>query len=216
MEPINYKVLISTIFILFLPILVGAEEMKQIKLLKPQTDNGRPIMQALKERKSWREFSAKNLPLQVISNLLWAANGINRPESGGRTAPTAMDMKEIDVYVAMKEGLYLYDAKENALIPVLAQDIREATGEQPFVKEAPINLIYVADMAKMSKVAPGKFDFFASCDTGFISENVYLYCASEGLATVVRGWFNPEVLAKAMKLRASQKVILTQTVGYPK
>jgi len=195
---------------------IYAQEAKPIELPKPQTEGRKPLMQALKERKSTREFSPKELPLQVISNMLWAACGINRPESGGKTAPSAMDMYEIDIYLAKQDGLYLYDAKNNLLTPVLAQDIREVTGKQPFVKDAPVNLIYVADLSKMDKLSPKDIDFYAAADTGFISQNVYLYCASEGLATVVRGYFNGPSLSKAMKLRPDQKIILTQTAGYPK
>ncbi len=194
-------------------ILVYAQEIKPIKLLDPQTEGGKPLMQALKERKSVREFSSKELPLQVISDLLWAANGINRPDSGHRTAPSAMNMQEIDIYVAKAEGLYLFDAKANILIPILAGDIRALTGKQSFVKDAPINLIYVADLSRMKTQDA---DFYAATDTGFISENVYLFCASAGLATVVRGLTDRPALAKAMKLRTDQKIILAQTVGYPK
>ncbi len=173
-------------------------------------------MQALKERKSLREFSSKELPLQIISDLLWAANGINRLDSGHRTAPSAMNMQEIDIYLAKADGLYLFDAKQNMLIPVAREDIRALTGKQPFVKNAPINLIYVADLSKMGKTSGSDTDFYAGADTGFISENAYLYCASAGLATVVRGSIDKSVLAKAMKLRPDQKIILAQTVGYLK
>lgn len=188
------------------------ESAKSIKLLAPQTEGGMPLMQVLKERKSERDFSSTELPLQVISDMLWAACGINRPDSGHLTAPSAKNMQEIDVYVARADGLYLFNAEENMLMLVLAEDIRALTGKQPFVKDAPINLIYVADLSKMS----ADMDFYAATDTGFISENVYLFCASSGLATVVRGFIDKPVLAKAMKLRSGQKIILAQTVGYPK
>jgi SagB-type dehydrogenase family enzyme len=196
--------------------LTYAQETTPTKLPAPQTEGGKPLMQALKERKTSREFSLKELPLQVISDLLWAANGINRQDSGHRTAPSAMNMQEIDIYLAKADGLYLFDAKENSLILILAEDIRAVTGGQPFVKDAPLNLIYVADLRKMSKPSADAADFYAATDTGFVSENVYLYCASAGLATVVRGWFDKPALAKAMKLRNDQKIVLTQTVGYPK
>ena len=173
-------------------------------------------MEALKNRESRREFSAEDLPLQTLSDLLWAASGVNRPESGKRTAPSTMDMREIDIYVAKAEGLYLYDAGKHALSLTLKQDIRALTGKQTFVQEAPVNLIFVANLGKMEQAAAEQRMFYAATDTGFISENVYLYCASEGLATVVRGWFDETPLAKAMKLRDNQKIILTQTVGYPK
>ncbi|MFA5293797.1 MAG: SagB/ThcOx family dehydrogenase [Phycisphaerae bacterium] len=190
-------------------------EIKNIELPKPQMDGGKPLMTALKERKTSRAFSSEWLPLQVISNMLWAADGINRPD-GKRTAPTAMNKQEIDVYVAMEEGLYLYDAKANKLICILAEDIRAVTGKQPFVKEAPINLIFVADYAKMGDGPAEQKDFYAAIDTGYISQNVYLYCASEGLATVVRGYLDKPACQAAMKLRSDQKIIVAQTVGYPK
>ena len=193
-----------------------AQEIKSIKLLTAQMEGGKPLMQVLKDRKSMREFSPKELPLQVISDMLWAACGVNRPDSGHRTAPSAMNMQEIDIYVAEASGLYLFDAKANMLIPILSEDIRALTGKQPFVKDAPINLIYVADLSKMSKLSAENIDFYSATDTGFISENVYLFCASSGLATVVRGLVDKPVLVKAMKLRLDQKIILAQTVGYPK
>ena len=142
-----------------------SETAKSIKLLAPQTKGGMPLMQALNERKTMREFSSEELPLQVISDMLWAACGINRPESGHLTAPSAMNMQEIDVYVAKVDGLYLFDARENILVPILSKDIRALTGRQPFVKDAPINLIYVADLSKMSKLASGDMDFYAAADT---------------------------------------------------
>ncbi|MGB8226978.1 MAG: SagB/ThcOx family dehydrogenase [Sedimentisphaerales bacterium] len=194
---------------------VTAEELKPIELPKPQTEGGKPLMQALKERKTSREFSSEKLPMQVLSNMLWAADGINRPD-GKRTAPTAMNKQEIDVYVALEEGLYLYDAKENKLIGVLAQDLRQATGKQPFVKDAPVNLVFVADYTKMGNMPDNVKDFYSATDTGYISQNVYLFCASEGLATVVRGAVDKPACSAAMKLRADQKIILAQTVGFPK
>jgi len=190
-------------------------EPKPIELPKPQMEGGKPLMQALKDRKTLREFSSEKLPMQVLSNMLWAADGINRPD-GKRTAPTAMNKQEIDVYIALEQGLYLYDAKANTLVPVLMEDVRAATGKQPFVKDAPVNLVFVADYAKMAGMPDEAKDFYAATDTGFISQNVYLFCASEGLATVVRGYVDKDICAKAMKLRADQKVILAQTVGYPK
>ncbi|MBS1125591.1 MAG: nitroreductase [Nitrospirae bacterium] len=196
---------------------VAAEQqLTSQQLPAPQTDSGRPLMQVLKERSTSRSFSARKLPLQVLSNLLWAAFGVNRPESGHRTAPSAKDRQEIDIYVAMAEGLYVYEAKTHVLQPVLAVDIRAMTGRQSFVADAPVNLVYVADLGRMGKVSKEEQDLYSAADTGFISENVYLFCASEGLATVVRGSVDRETLAKAMRLRPDQKIILAQTVGYPK
>ena len=203
--------------VLFIPItLTFAEDLKPIQLLKPQVDRGRPLMQVLKDRSSSRSFRSEKLPLQVISNLLWAAFGINRPDTGKRTAPSAVNWQEIDIYVAMAEGLYLYDAKTHILKPVLSADIRAMTGRQEFVKDAPVNLIYVADFSRMGTATKEDKDLYSAADTGFIGQNVYLYCASEGLATVVRGSIDRQALAKAMKLRPEQKIILAQSVGYPK
>jgi SagB-type dehydrogenase family enzyme len=193
-----------------------AETLKPIPLLKPHVDGGRPRMQVLKDRSSSRSFSTEKLPLQVLSNLLWAAFGINRPDSGKRTAPSAVNWQEVDIYVATFDGLYLYDARAHQLQPILSEDIRAMTGRQPFVKEAPVNFIYVADFSRMGTASKEDKEFYSAADTGFISENVYLFCASEGLATVVRGSVDREALAKAMKLRPDQKIILAQTIGYPK
>jgi SagB-type dehydrogenase family enzyme len=191
-------------------------ELKPIELPKPQMDGGKPLMQALKDRKTSREFSSEKLPLQTLSNMLWAANGINRPDSKKHTAPTAMNCQEIDIYVALADGLYLYDPNSNMLKAVLAEDIRAATGPQPFVKDAPVNLVFVSDYSKMSRASDEDKAFYSATDTGFISQNVYLYCASEGLATVVRAYVDKPALAKTMKLKDNQKVVLAQTVGYPK
>jgi len=208
--------ILSAAVILFLySTAVCAEDIRPVKLLPPQTDGGKPLMQALKERKSMREFAPGELTPQALSDLLWAACGINRPDSGGRTAPTAKNMQEIDVYVVKADGVYLYDARTNMLMPVLTGDIRELTGKQPFVRGAPVNLVFVADLSKMRGMSVQDADFYAATDTGFVSENVYLYCASAGLATVVRGWVDKVGLAKAMKLRSDQKIVLAQTVGYP-
>ena len=196
--------------------LVSAQDLKPIQLPKPQMDGGKPLMQALKDRKSSRAFSTEKLPVQVLGNLLWAAFGINRPDTGHRTAPSAVNWQEIDIYVATVDGLYLYDAKGHALQPVLAGDIRAETGMQPFVKDAPVELIYVADYSRMGKGTDDQKNLYSAADTGFISENAYLFCASEGLATVVRGSVDKAALAKTMKLRPDQKIILAQTVGYPK
>jgi SagB-type dehydrogenase family enzyme len=196
--------------------LVYAQGLEPIQLPKPQMDGGKSLMQALKERKSTRSFSTGKLPDQVLGNMLWAAFGINRPESGQRTAPSAVNWQEIDIYVATADGLYLYEAKGHTLQPVLAEDIRAETGMQPFVKDAPVELVYVADYSRMGKGTDEEKNLYSAADTGFIGQNVYLFCASEGLATVMRGSVPRQALAKAMKLRPDQKIILAQTVGYPK
>ena len=204
------------------PSLTLAEEPKTIQLVAPQPGAGSPLIRLLWKRKSSREFSSKPLPVEVLSNLLWAGFGINRPD-GKRTAPYARasmknpDEQGIDIYVILPEGLYLYDPKPNQLKLVVAEDLRGLAGTQPYVKEAPVNLIYVSDYGKMKDNIPNEQKIFLSCaEAGFISENVYLYCASEGLATVVRAWIDRPALSKAMQLRPDQKIILGQPVGYPK
>lgn len=192
-----------------------ATELISIKLPAPNLKSGKSLMQSLQLRKSSRDFSTKKLPMEILSNMLWAADGINRPESGKRTAPSAVNWQEIDIYVAMADGLYLYNAKEHILKPVIKKDIRELTGKQAFVKEAPVNLIYVADYSRMGRGNMEEKNFYSAADTGFIAQNVYLYCASEGLATVIRGSINRDILTKAMQLDDNQKIIMSQTVGYP-
>jgi len=202
--------------ILMFPALAIAQQLKPVELPAPQTTGGMPLMQALKARHSTREFSSRKLPLQVLSNLLWAAFGVNRSDSGKRTAPSAMNWQETDIYVATAEGLYVYDAKGNKLNPILAEDVRAATGTQPYVGEAPVNLVYVADLAKIRHASSEELTFYTSADSGLIAQNVYLFCASEGLGVVVRGSINRPALAKIMRLRSNQKITLAQTVGYPK
>lgn len=196
--------------------LASAQELKPIQLPKPQMEGGKPLMQALKERKTTREFGSEQLPMQTLANLLWAAFGINRPETGHRTAPSAMNRQEIDIYVATAHGVYLYDAKGNTLKLVLTKDIRAATGEDTYVKNAPMDLVYVADYSRMWGQSDADQKLYSAADTGFIAQNVYLFCASEGLATVVRGSVNRTALAGIMKLRPDQKIMLAQCVGYPK
>ena len=192
-----------------------ASELQIVRLPPPQTEGGKPLMQALKERHSAREFSTKVLPPQMLSNLLWAAAGVNRPDSGQRTVPSARDWREIDVYVATAEGMYRYDAKANALQPIVARDLRALTGVQDFVAKAPVNLVYVADFDRMEGAAAEQKEFYAATDAGFIAQNVYLFCASANLATVVRGSVERVALAKAMGLAPHQRIMLAQTVGYP-
>lgn len=186
-----------------------------VNLPKPKTESGKPLMEALKERKSSREFSARNLPPQLLSNLLWAAAGENRP--GKRTVPSAMNWQLNDVYVLSADGVYLYQAGPHALKVISNQDLRALSGKQRFVKEAPINLVYVADFEKAGAKLPDETAFvYAGAEAGGMGQNVYLFCASEGLSTVIRAMVDKEKLAKAMKLGPSQKIILTQTVGYLK
>jgi len=196
---------------------VIAQDIADIKLPDPIKTGGKPLMEALQERQSVREFSEKELTWQQISDLLWAANGINRSESGKRTAPTAMNDQEIDIYISLKSGIYLYDAVNNILKVIKAGDYRSDMGKQKFVGTAPLVLVYVADYARMSIILTKKHkDFYSATDVGFVSQNVYLYAASENMATVVLGWINKSSISKIMGLKKSQHVLLTQPVGFKK
>ena len=192
-----------------------AQDVGAIKLPQPEMAGGMPLMQALKARHSTREFAAKPLPSQVLANLLWAANGVNRPDAGKRTAPSARDWREIDVYVTTAEGAYRYDPPTHRLVKVVAGDIRSLTGAQDFVASAPVNLVYVADLDRMSGASAEDKVLYSAADTGFIAQNVYLYCASAGLAVVVRGLVDREALGAALGLGKHQRVVLGQSVGYP-
>jgi len=194
---------------------VAQDSLGTIQLPKPDTTGGKPLMQALKERKTSRSFSERKLSDQVLSNLLWAAFGINRPD-GHRTAPSARNWQEIGIYVATADGLFLYEARPHSLRQVLTDDLRAKTGTQDFAGTAPVDLVYVANLGKVDAQSIDDRNLYVGADCGFIAQNVYLYCASEGLSTVVRGSVDREKLAKAMKLRPDQKILLAQTVGYPK
>ena len=194
----------------------AAKDPEVLKLPPPETTGGKPLMQALQERHSAREFAARPLAPQQLSNLLWAAAGVNRPDSGKRTAPSARDWREIDIYVATADGTYIYDPKAHALRRVLARDVRALTGQQDYVASAALNLVYVADRQRMEGASAEDVTRYAAADTGFIAQNVYLYCASAGLNVVVRGLVDREALAAALKLAPHQQIILAQTVGYPK
>lgn len=193
----------------------GAEGFSDIALPAPRMEGGKPLMEALKERQSVRIFSPEVLPLQVVSDLLWAAFGINRPESGRRSAPSARNRQEIDVYAVTGKGAYLYDHEGNSLKAVARGDLRKLTGTQEYVGTAPLNLVYVADTTRMEGIPTENLSLYAGAATGLISQNVYLFCASEGLATVVRASIDRDALAEALNLPEHATIILSQSVGYP-
>jgi SagB-type dehydrogenase family enzyme len=193
---------------------LAAAELQPISLPQPQTDGGRPLMQVLKDRKTVREFSTNSLSLQTLANLLWAGFGTNRVD-GHRTAPSAMNSQEVDLYVALREGTYIYDAPRHELRPVAADDIRAKTGGQDFARTAPVTLIFVADLPRLTKAKPEERERYAGIDTGYISQNIYLFCASEGLASVVHE-LDRRQLPALLKLKPDQKIILAQAVGYSK
>jgi nitroreductase len=192
-----------------------AKELRPIQLSKPESPHADALLKVLEKRSSSREFAPDPLPVAVLSNVLWAGFGINRPD-GRRTAPSANNRQEIDIYVAAPDGLYLFNAKAQALQPVSGDDIRALTGRQAYVAAAAVNLVYVADIARVGGATKEDKILLSGADTAFIAENVYLYCAAEGLATVVRADIDRAPLAKAMKLRQDQTITLAQCVGYPK
>ena len=207
-------------FCIFALILISTKIYSQdITLPVPDKTGGKPLMQALNERQTTRTFTQDNLTLQQLSDLLWAAWGINRPGEKKRTAPSARNFQEIDVYVALPSGLYLYDAAGNILKQVLNKDIRALCGTQPFVATAPLNLVYVADLGKLGKKEGDEIKdselFWSYANTGFIAQNVYLFCASANLGCVIRGLVPKDKLAPEMGLKSNQIIILSQTVGVP-
>jgi len=192
---------------------LAAQEGTALELPPPRKEGGKPLFQALGLRRSVREYSDRPLPAQVLSELLWAAFGVNRP-SGDRTAPYWRHIMVIDVYAAMADGVWLYEPQRHALLLHMRSDIRAQTGRQDFVASAPLNLIYVAHGERMQDVSAEERRLYASVDTGFIGQNVYLFCASEGLATVFRGAVDYEKLNRTMQLGSGQFITFAQTVGY--
>lgn len=187
-----------------------------ITLPPPNRSGGVLLMEALQKRESRREFAPQALPEQTLSDLLWAAAGINRPELGGRTAPSAMNSQEIQLYVALPQGLFRYEPTAHTLQLQAATDVRRVTGYQDFVDTAPLDLIYVADHGRMKLVPAAQREAYAFTAAGAMAQNVYLYAASAGLATVIRAWFDRHALSEAMGLDADQQLLLAQTVGVAK
>jgi nitroreductase len=186
-----------------------------LALPPPRRSGGMPLMRALLHRESRREFEPRALRKQVLSDLLWAAAGINRPALGGRTAPSAMNAQEVQLYVALPQGLFRYEPTVHELRRSAAVDVRRVTGYQDFVDSAPLDLVYVADHARMKLVPAAQREAFAFAAAGAMAQNVYLFCASAGLATVIRAWFDRDALARAMALGPDQQLLLAQTVGLP-
>ncbi len=185
-----------------------------IQLPKPVREGGKPLIETLNERKTGRAFATREIEPQLLSSLLWAANGINRSD-GRRTAPTGMNVQDIDVYVMTKDGVYSYEAKENILKQVgKPGDYRAVAGKQEFAQKAPLNLFYVQDTTKSMKADQLSNMRYGGIHAGAIMQNVYLFCAQEGLSTVARAYLDYEALAKTLNLKSTQRIILGQTVGY--
>ncbi len=174
------------------------------------------LSDALKKRKSATAFQPQPLPKEKLLDLLWAAWGINRPDSGKRTAPSAMNAQEIDIYVLTSEGAFVYDAKANQLTAVVAQDLRAKATTAAAMRDAAAQLIFVADYAKLRTGSQSQKELYSACHTGFIAQNVYLYCAVEGLGARFYAGVDRAALKESLKLRNDQQVVFAQAVGYSK
>lgn len=206
----------KTLFLIIAGIIAGSAFAQNVDLPAPQKSGGMPLMDALAKRATARAFDpARELSQQQLSDLLWASWGVNRPD-GRRTAPSASNHQEADVYVLLKSGTFIYNAPSNRLDLVSTNDERAAGGSQAFVKDAPVTLVFVADLSKMGKGSDDGKLRTANIDVGYISQNTYLYCASEGLATGVRGSVDRATLAPKLNLRTNQVIIVAQSVGYTK
>jgi SagB-type dehydrogenase family enzyme len=208
-------IIISALLVCFLSI--QAQELKVIKLAAPNKTRGAAIMKAFNDRQSVRDYSPESLKPQDLSDLLWAANGINRPD-GKRTAPSCQNFQDVEVYVILPEGAYFYDAKEHALNPVSAGDYRNAVAgsdRQAFAGTAPVSIVLVADMTKYRDMSEGS-KLMAAVDVGIVCENICLACSGLGLATVPRGSMDYAALKTALKLTDKHLLLINNPVGYPK
>ncbi len=195
------------------PQAVAETETEAIVLPAPRLAGGMALMEALQRRASSREFDETALDPATLSEVLWAAGGVNRPDVGGRTAPSAMNSQEVELHVALPSGLFRYEPLTHSLQLTVASDVRRVTGYQDFVDTAPLDLIYVANHAQMKLVPAAQRERYAYAAAGAMSQNVSLYCAANALATVIRAWFDAPALAQAMGLESDQQLLLCQTVG---
>lgn len=197
-------------------LLSGTALSDNIVLPPPDKKGGRPLMQVLNEWHSTRSFADKPIPMEILSSLLWAAQGVNRDDPDYRTAPSSRNSNEIEIYAVLPQGAYLYKPETHQLERVVQGDMRAATGTQEFAATAPLNLVYVVDQSKQ----PGDFDakrklVTACTGVGFIGENVYLFCTSAGLGTVFRAMIDADYIQRRLKLPVFKKVLYAQSVGYP-
>ncbi len=192
-----------------------AQNAEPIELNEPNLERGIPVMQALSHRKSTREFDPKPLKLQDLSDLLWAANGINRPDEGKRTAPSAINAQDIDVYVLMETAAYLYNPEKNMLEHVVDGDFRKlAADRQETMSDAPLFLLLVSETARFQRGDEDQKMTWAAEDAGIVSQNISIFCASENLATVVRAIMDRDGLREALSLKDTQKLMLNHPVSY--
>ena len=210
------KIIFALAGLLVISASVYSQDLAEVKLNAPNKSRGSVVTKALSERQSVREYDTKEISLQDLSDLLWAANGVNR-EDGKRTAPTAMNRQEIDVYVVNKDGVYLYDAPGHVLKPVSKGDYRKSVAaQQDFAATAPISIILVANLEKLGDPTKEGTRMTASFDAGIVCQNINIFCSAVGLATVPRGSMNQEELRKVLKLSDTQIISINNPVGYPK
>ena len=204
---------LAVCFLLASGSLLYAAPPKRIALPKPDLKAGKPLMECMALRRSSRSFSTKELPPQIVSEVLFSADGITRKD-GKKTVPTARNKQNQRIYAFRKEGIYLYDPQKHALELVFKGDFRKYCGKQDFHAYAPLVLVFVSDMDAVGNT-PELQALYAGNHSGSASQNVYLYAASRGLSTVVCGLLDRERLKKILKLEKNQMVIFSQPVGYP-
>lgn len=210
------KRLISMAIMLATASCLMAQTTKEIQLQTPNTDRGSSIMKSLADRQSVRECADRELSLSDLSDLLWAANGVNRPATGKRTAPSAMNLQEVDVYAILPQGAYKYDAQNHKLVLLAEGDYRQAVASrQDFVTAFPMSLVLVSDLSKYRN-NDDHAKLMAAADAGYVSQNICLFCSGVGLVTVPRATMDETVLREALKLTDSQVLMLNNPVGYPK
>ena len=205
------------LFILTLTLVIGFNQIliaqDTITLLKPSQEGEMSLTEALQKRRSVRSYSEESLTNRQLSDLLWSAFGINRPEEMKRTAPSSRNQQEMDIYVFTSDGVFVYEPVNHALIKIMNDDLRKYTGKQDFVENAAVNLVYIADHSKSKSDDPVGRSKTSHINTGFIAQNVYLYAASQGLGCVVRGYMDKVALAEKLGLKENQEIIVAQSVG---
>ncbi|MDR2084305.1 MAG: SagB/ThcOx family dehydrogenase [Bacteroidales bacterium] len=190
---------------------------ENIKLLAPNIESGDALMKCMQARKSYREFAEKNLSLKHLSEVLWVANGLNRPAEHRRTVPSALALYPLDTYVILSNGIYFYNPEKHELEAIIEGDFRKLAGLQDFVKTAPVNIIFIANYDRYNgnrKIPQEKQLYLAALDAGHCTENIYLYCASEGLKSVVRGGAQDAELLKVLGLGNNHQFVVAHSVGY--
>ncbi len=211
------KILIIATNILFLACSLFTQDQKTIVLNPPETTRGLSVIKALSLRASIKEFDTTSLKIKDLSDLLWAANGINRPELSKRTAPSAQNAQDIDVYVFMKSGIYLYDANKHLLDLNVEGDHRMLiAGRQENVAKAPVILLLVSDVSRFRSGTDSLRIIWGAMDAGIVSQNISLFCASVGFATVPRASMDQQKLREILKLKDTQHIMLNNPVSYRK